>query len=49
MILQLLIIFLRKMVYDYNFNEEFDSIDIQKEYEKDKKVSIGLKKFRKGI
>ena len=24
---------------DYNFDEEFDSIDIQKEYEKEKKVS----------
>lgn len=31
----------------YNFSEEFDSIDIQKEYEKDKKLSIGLKKLEK--
>lgn len=31
----------------YNFDEEFDSIDIQKEYEKDKKVSIGLKNLEK--
>jgi len=32
---------------DYNFDEEFDSIDIQKEYEKEKKVSTGLKKLEK--
>ena len=32
---------------DYNFTEEFDSIDIQKEYEKEKKVSTGLKKLEK--
>ena len=32
---------------DYNFAEEFDSIDIQKEYEKEKKVSTGLKKLEK--
>jgi len=32
---------------DYNFGEEFDSIDIQKEYEKEKKVSTGLKKLEK--
>ena len=32
---------------DYNFDEEFDSIDIQKEYEKDKKGSIGLKNLEK--
>ena len=31
----------------YNFDEEFDSIDIQKEYEKDKSVSIGLKNLEK--
>jgi len=31
----------------YNFDEEFDSIDIQKEYEKDKKLSIGLKRLEK--
>jgi uncharacterized protein YprB with RNaseH-like and TPR domain len=31
----------------YNFDQEFDSIDIQKEYEKDKKVSIGLKNLEK--
>lgn len=31
----------------YNFDEEFDSIDIQKEYEKDKKISIGLKNLEK--
>ena len=31
----------------YNFAEEFDSIDIQKEYEKFKKLSIGLKKLEK--
>jgi uncharacterized protein YprB with RNaseH-like and TPR domain len=31
----------------YNFEEEFDSIDIQKEYEKDKKTSIGLKNLEK--
>ena len=31
----------------YNFDEEFDSIDIQKEYEKDRKVSIGLKNLEK--
>ena len=32
---------------DYNFTQEFDSIDIQKEYEKEKKVSTGLKKLEK--
>ncbi|AWK51170.1 exonuclease [Clostridium beijerinckii] len=32
---------------DYNFSKEFDSIDIQKEYEKEKKVSTGLKKLEK--
>nr|WP_202117348.1 ribonuclease H-like domain-containing protein [Clostridium chromiireducens] len=31
----------------YNFEEEFDSVDIQKEYEKYKKLSIGLKKLEK--
>jgi uncharacterized protein YprB with RNaseH-like and TPR domain len=31
----------------YDFNKEFDSIDIQKEYEKYKKISIGLKKLEK--
>jgi uncharacterized protein YprB with RNaseH-like and TPR domain len=31
----------------YNFDEEFASIDIQKEYEKYKKLSIGLKKLEK--
>jgi uncharacterized protein YprB with RNaseH-like and TPR domain len=31
----------------YDFSEEFDSIDIQKEYEKYKKLSIGLKKLEK--
>ena len=34
---------------DYNFDEEFDSIDIQKEYEKDKKTSIGLKNLEKAF
>jgi len=34
---------------DYNFDEEFDSIDIQKEYEKDKKGSIGLKNLEKAF
>ena len=32
---------------DYDFNEEFDSIDIQKEYEKEMSSSIGLKKLEK--
>lgn len=32
---------------NYNFDEEFDSIDIQKEYEKDKSSSIGLKNLEK--
>lgn len=32
---------------DYNFDEKFDSIDIQKEYEKDKNTSIGLKNLEK--
>ena len=31
----------------YNFDEEFDSIDIQKEYEKDRIGSIGLKNLEK--
>ena len=31
----------------YNFEDEFDSIDIQKEYEKDKNSSIGLKNLEK--
>ena len=31
----------------YDFNEHFDSIDIQKEYEKDRNGSIGLKKLEK--
>ena len=31
----------------YSFEDEFDSIDIQKEYEKDKKSSIGLKNLEK--
>ena len=31
----------------YNFEDEFDSIDIQKEYEKDKSSSIGLKNLEK--
>ncbi|WP_459480523.1 ribonuclease H-like domain-containing protein [Clostridium saccharoperbutylacetonicum] len=31
----------------YNFDEEFDSIDIQKEYEKFNNLSIGLKKLEK--
>lgn len=31
----------------YDFSEEFDSVDIQKEYEKYKKLSIGLKKLEK--
>ena len=31
----------------YNFDEEFDSIDIQKEYEKNKSASIGLKNLEK--
>ena len=34
---------------DYNFDEEFDSVDIQKEYEKDKKGSIGLKNLEKAF
>ncbi|SFC56756.1 ribonuclease H-like domain-containing protein [Clostridium uliginosum] len=32
---------------EYNFNEEYDSIDIQKEYEKNKISSIGLKNLEK--
>lgn len=32
---------------DYNFDEKFDSIDIQKEYEKYKNTSIGLKNLEK--
>ncbi len=31
----------------YNFEEKFDSIDIQKEYEKEKTTSIGLKNLEK--
>ena len=31
----------------YNFNEEFASIDIQKEYEREKNTSIGLKNLEK--
>lgn len=31
----------------YDFNREYDSIDIQKEYEKDKGTSIGLKNLEK--
>ncbi|AGF54886.1 uncharacterized protein YprB with RNaseH-like and TPR domain [Clostridium saccharoperbutylacetonicum] len=31
----------------YNFDEEFDSVDIQKEYEKFNNLSIGLKKLEK--
>ena len=31
----------------YNFEEKFDSIDIQKEYEKEKSTSIGLKNLEK--
>ena len=34
---------------DYDFTQEFDSIDIQKEYEKEKKVSTGLKKLEKAF
>lgn len=32
---------------EYNFDKEFDSIDIQKEYEKNKTSSIGLKNLEK--
>ena len=32
---------------DYNFNKLFDEIDIQKEYEKEKSKSIGLKNLEK--
>ena len=32
---------------DYDFDDKFDSIDIQKEYEKDKNTSIGLKNLEK--
>lgn len=32
---------------EYDFKEEFQSIDIQKEYERDKGTSIGLKKLEK--
>ena len=32
---------------EYDFNKEFDSIDIQKEYEKNKTTSIGLKNLEK--
>ena len=39
-------LFNKNKIY-YNFNEEFDSIDIQKEYEKDKSSSIGLKNLEK--
>ncbi|MGL4107129.1 ribonuclease H-like domain-containing protein [Clostridium sp. LP20] len=31
----------------YDFKEEFDSVDIQKEYEREKGTSIGLKKLEK--
>lgn len=31
----------------YNFNEEFASVDIQKEYERERKTSIGLKNLEK--
>ena len=31
----------------YDFSKEFDSVDIQKEYERDKKTSIGLKNLEK--
>ena len=39
-------LFKKNSIY-YDFNEEFDSIDIQKEYEKDKSSSIGLKNLEK--
>ncbi|MDO5518685.1 MAG: ribonuclease H-like domain-containing protein [Clostridium sp.] len=39
-------LFKKNEIY-YNFDEEFDSIDIQKEYEKDKSSSIGLKNLEK--
>ena len=39
-------LFKKNEIY-YNFNEEFDSIDIQKEYEKDMSSSIGLKNLEK--
>ena len=39
-------LFKKNKIY-YDFNEEFDSIDIQKEYEKDKSSSIGLKNLEK--
>jgi len=39
-------LFKEERIY-YNFDEEFDSIDIQKEYEKDKSTSIGLKNLEK--
>lgn len=32
---------------NYDFNQKFDSIDIQKEYEKEKTTSIGLKNLEK--
>jgi len=36
-----------KYKIDYNFEENYDSIDIQKEYEKVRKKSIGLKNLEK--
>ncbi len=36
-----------KYKIDYNFQENYDSIDIQKEYEKVRKKSIGLKNLEK--
>jgi uncharacterized protein YprB with RNaseH-like and TPR domain len=32
---------------EFNFKNEFDSVDIQKEYERDKSTSIGLKNLEK--
>lgn len=37
----------QKFGISYNFNEEFASVDIQKEYEREKKTSIGLKNLEK--
>ena len=36
-----------KYSIDYDFKTEFDSVDIQKEYEREKSTSIGLKKLEK--
>ncbi|AOR24066.1 ribonuclease H-like domain-containing protein [Clostridium taeniosporum] len=37
----------KKYGIEYDFDKEFDSIDIQKEYEKNKPTSIGLKNLEK--